>query len=132
LEEYEMLRHLVCSAAILLASWSIANASHAGLSINLPGFGLNLPLPGVGISIGLPVVAAPAYPSYYRVEMNEPSGYARYYGNGRYYGDSPAYYRTYRNDYYYGDRADFNRSYRRDRARDFDRYPGRYGVGNYR
>jgi hypothetical protein len=127
-----MLRHLVCSVVILLASWSVANASHAGLSINLPGFGLNLPLPGVGISIGLPVVTVPAYPSYYRVEMNEPSGYARYNGNGRYYGDSPAYYRTYRNDYYYGDRADFNRSYRRDRARDFDRYPGRFGAGNFR
>jgi hypothetical protein len=122
-----MVMRLVFSAVILLASWSVANVSHAGLSINLPGFGLHVPLPGVGISIGLPVVAAPVYPSYYRVELNEPPGYARYNGHGRYYGDRPAY-RTYRNDYDYGNRATFSRPYRRDMPRDYyGPAPGRFG-----
>lgn len=72
-----MKRHIGFSAAILLATWTVANAAQAQFTINLPGFGLSLPAPpGVGINIGLPVApvapypyrpvaAAPAYPSEY-------------------------------------------------------------------
>ncbi len=105
-----MLKRLVCSVFILLATLSVATASHAGFNINLPGFGLHLPLPGASVNIGLPVVATPVQPVYHRAVVAEPVYYAppvsrvRYY-EGRSYGYRSAYSRPYDRDCdRYGDR----------------------------
>jgi hypothetical protein len=117
-----MLKRLVISAALLLASWSMATASHAGFSINLPGFALDLPLPGAGISIGLPVFPAPPAPSYHRVEMYETPVYVRPDRHSRYYEYEPA----------------CDRSYRRHETRGYHHGPDRFdndgfrGYGRYR
>jgi hypothetical protein len=129
LEGYNMLKRVILSAVMVFATWSVATASHAGLSINLPGFGLHLPLPGVGISIGLPVVAAPAYPAYYEQSRYVSPAYVvpgggSYYIQGQFYGDG------------YGSRNYHHRYYRpempRHRYHDQGRYYGGHGGGHYR
>ncbi len=101
-----MVKQLLVSAALVLATWSVATASYAALSINLPGFSMRLPLPGAGISIGLPVV-----PVYHRVERYEPPVYVRAESRVRY---------------------DERRPHYRHVSRDKDHGSGRYGDDNYR
>lgn len=109
-----MFKRIVLSALMVFVSWSVATASHAGLSINLPGFGLHLPLPGVGISVGLPVVAGPAYPDHYR-----PVGYAApvvyapapHYIQGQFYGGGYGEYRQYGHGGRYHRNHDHGRHY---------------------
>ena len=101
-----MVKRLLVSAAILLATCSVATASYAALSINLPGFSMNLPLPGVGISIGLPVV-----PVYHRVETYSSPVYVRGESRVRYDERGPNY---------------------RHVSRDKDHGSGRYGDDSYR
>ncbi|MEA5114180.1 MAG: hypothetical protein VB050_09130 [Geobacteraceae bacterium] len=86
------------SAVIVLVSWSAATSSHAGFSINLPGFGLSLPLPGAAINIGLPVVAAPVYPSYHQVARHDFRDYDRHDNHGRFDADRDSYHRDYGHD----------------------------------
>lgn len=93
-----MVKRLILMAAFVLGTWSVATASHAGFSVDLPGFSMRLPLPGAGIHIGLPVVGVPAAPVYQRVEVYEPPVYvrtvrpARYYEARPYYQHVPGYY----------------------------------------
>lgn len=101
-----MVKRVLVSAAFLLATWSVATASYAALSINLPGFSMRLPLPGAGISIGLPVV-----PVYHRVETYVPPVYVRSESRVRY---------------------DERRPYYRHVPRDNDHGYGRYGDDSYR
>jgi len=101
-----MVKRLLVSAAFLLATWSVATASYAALSINLPGFSMQLPLPGVGISIGVPVV-----PVYHRVETYGPPVYVRAESRVRY---------------------DERRPYYRHVPRNYDQGHGRYGDDGYR
>jgi hypothetical protein len=101
-----MVKRLLVSAALLLATWSVATASYAAFSINLPGFSMNLPLPGVGISIGLPVV-----PVYHRGETYAPPVYVRAEKRVRYDERGPYY---------------------RHVSRDNDHGYGRYGDDSYR
>lgn len=79
----------------------MATASHAGFSINLPGFGLHLPLPGASVNIGLPFVGPPAHPSHHEVAQYERLDYGRHNGHNRSYGYRNSNYRTYGDDGYY-------------------------------
>ncbi len=107
-------------AVIVLVSWSAATASHAGFSINLPGFGLSLPLPGASVNIGLPFVGYHAQPSYHEVAEYETRNYGRHGGHDRYYGDRD----SYRRDYGHGG---YNRGPGRfDEGRHTGFYGGRY------
>lgn len=93
-----MAKRLILMAAFVLATWSVATASYAGFSIDLPGFSVRLTLPGAGVHIGLPVVGVPAAPVYERVEVYEPPVYVRparhvrYYEARPYYRPAPGYY----------------------------------------
>lgn len=88
------------SAVIVLVSWSAATSSHAGFSINLPGFGLHLPLPGASVNIGLPFLGTPAHPTYHEVAQYEPHDNGRHGGHDRFYGDRDSYHREYGHDGY--------------------------------
>jgi hypothetical protein len=105
-EGNKMIKRLLISAALLLATWSLATASYAALSINLPGLSMNLPLPGARVSIGLPVV-----PVYHRVETYEPPVCVRAESHVRY---------------------DERRPYYRHVPRDNDHGYGRHGNDGYR
>lgn len=102
-----MVKRLLVSAALVLATWSVASASYAAFSVNLPGFSLNLPLPGASVNIGLPVV-----PVYHRVETYAPPVvYDRVESHVRY---------------------DEYRPYFRHMPRGNDHCNGRYGDERYR
>jgi hypothetical protein len=110
-----MFRKLVIAASMVVATWSVATASHAGFSINLPGFGMHLPLPGASVSIGLPFVASHSYPAYHGGARHEYRDYARhdsYKGN-------------------YGNRRSYGRPYDRDMSRPYGHGPGRYNNGHH-
>lgn len=93
-----MVKRLILTVAIVVATWSVATASHAGFSIDLPGFSVNLPLPGAGVHIGLPFVGVPATPVYQSVEVYDapayvrPGRHVRYYESRPYYRPAPRYY----------------------------------------
>jgi hypothetical protein len=107
-----MVQRVILAAAIVVATWSVATASYAGFSIDLPGFSVNLPLPGAGIHIGLPFVGVPATPVYQSVEVYEPPVYVRpappirYYEARPYYRPAPRYYGN-----FYGRYGDCGRGY---------------------
>jgi hypothetical protein len=102
-----MVKRLILTAAIVLATWSVATASYAGFSIDLPGFSMHLPLPGAGIHLGLPVVGVPATPVYQSVEVYQPPVYVRPARHSHYYEARPYYRHVPRNNDYgynrYGD-----------------------------
>lgn len=112
----KMVKRLILTAAIVVATWSVATASHAGFSVDLPGFSVNLPLPGAGVHIGLPFVGVPAAPVYQSVEVYERPVYVRPARHVRYYEARP-YYRHVPRNYDYG-----YDGYGRDCDRDYYRY----------
>ena len=115
MEVFEMFRKLVIAASMVLATWSVATASHAGFSINLPGFGMHLPLPGASVSIGLPFVASYSHPSYHGGPKHSYRDYGRYDGHGKYDGGR----------HYYG------KSYNRDMPRHYGHGPGGFAAGGH-